>query len=112
MPPERERLAALIERIGRFVVRDRRLARVQRAMETHLQASSEPPPAEVAAYLAAARAYFSSFEREARDHLRDVDARLAHASQVQFNLTAERGVAERRVAATQGVLADVAELGA
>ena len=110
MPPERERLAALIERIGRFVVRDRRLTRAQTSMEAHLKAATEPSPAETLAYLSAVRAYFSSFEREARAHLRDVDTRLAHASQVQFNLTAERGVAERRVEVTQGVLGDLAEL--
>jgi hypothetical protein len=64
----------------------------------------------LAAYLAAARRYFVGFEREAREHLREVESRLAKVSQLQFNLTAERGVAARRVAATQGVLSRVAEL--
>jgi len=65
-----------------------------------------------AAYLDAVRRYFAGFEREARAHLSDVERRLARASQVQFNLTAERGVAARRVEITQGVLSKLAELGA
>jgi hypothetical protein len=40
----------------------------------------------------------------------DVDRRLAKVSQLQFNLTAERGVAARRVEVTQGVLARLLEL--
>ncbi|MHB8147632.1 MAG: hypothetical protein ACYDGM_10295 [Vulcanimicrobiaceae bacterium] len=56
-------------------------------------------------YLQAVRRYFSGFEREARLHLRDVDRRLEHLHQVQFNLAAERGVAAKRIEATQSVLA-------
>ena len=52
--------------------------------------------------------YFSGFEREARAHLRDVDKRLEGLNQVNFNLTAERGVAVKRIEATQGVLARTA----
>lgn len=63
-----------------------------------------------AEYLDAVRKYFAPFEREARGHLRDVDRRLEHANQVVFNLTAERGVAVKRIEATQGVLADLASL--
>jgi len=58
-------------------------------------------------YLAAVRRYFAGFEREAREHLRDVDRRLEHLNQVQFNLTAERGVAVKRIEATQAVLGDL-----
>jgi hypothetical protein len=36
--------------------------------------------------------------------LADVDRRLAKVSQLQFNLTAERGVTARRVEVTQAVL--------
>lgn len=63
-------------------------------------------------YLRAVRAYFAGFEREARQHLRDVDRRLEHVNQVQFNLAAERGVAVKRIEATQSVLADVDAIGA
>lgn len=62
-----------------------------------------------AAYLAAVRRYFEGFGREARAHLRDVDNRLVHANQVQFNLTAERGVAVKRIEATDAVLQALAE---
>ena len=61
-------------------------------------------------YLQAVRKYFAGFEKEARTHLRDVDRRLEHINQVQFNLNAERGVAVKRIEATQSVLADVSEM--
>ena len=78
----------------------------QRAIEA-ATAAGTPDPSAARAYLAAVRRYFSAFEREARGHLRDVDRRLEHASQVVFNLTAERGVAVKRIDATGGVLADL-----
>lgn len=61
-------------------------------------------------YLQAVRKYFAGFEKEARTHLRDVDRRLEHVNQMQFNLNAERGVAVKRIEATQSVLADVSEM--
>jgi hypothetical protein len=63
-----------------------------------------------AEYLAAARRYFEGFDREARAHLRDVDRRLEHVNQVHFNLTAERGVAVKRIEATHAVLHRLAGL--
>jgi hypothetical protein len=108
---DRERLGALAAEIGRFYVRERKLRRAQARM-TELLAAGEPvADAEVAAYLTEVLRYFRGFEREARAHLSDLDRRLARVSQLQFNLTAERGVAAGRVEATQGVLARVAELG-
>jgi len=77
-----------------------------------LAGGAEISEEKTAAYLNAVRRYFAVFEREARAHLLDVERRLARASQVQFNLTAERGVAARRVEITQGVLSKLAELGA
>lgn len=73
-------------------------------------AAGAPPVQTIAAYVGAVRRYFAGFEREARRRLGDVERRLAHVSQVQFNLTAERGVAARRVEAVQGVLAKLDEL--
>ncbi len=61
-------------------------------------------------YLRAVTSYFAGFEKEARGHLRDVDRRLEHVNQVQFNLNAERGVALKRIEATQSVLADAGAL--
>jgi alpha-ketoglutarate-dependent taurine dioxygenase len=111
VPLEREGLRALAEEVGRFHVRDRKLGRAQARMAELLAAGGAVPDAEAAAYLAEVLRYFRGFEREARAHLRDLERRLARVSQVQFNLTAERGVAIRRVEATQGVLARIAELG-
>jgi len=38
----------------------------------------------------------------------DVDRRLEHTNQVVFNLTAERGVAVKRIEGTQSVLSTLA----
>jgi len=75
----------------------------QQRMETAL-AAGDAEDREWQQYCTAVRRYFSGFEREAREHLRDVDKRLEHANQVHFNLTAERGVAVKRIEATQAVL--------
>ena len=110
MPADGERLRTLVEEIGRFYLTDRPMRRAQERIKAAL-ASGEPEAREVETYVAAVKRYFSGFEREARAHLADVEKRLAKVSQVQFNLTAERGVAARRVAATQGVLSRVEDLG-
>ena len=102
-------LRGLVDEVGQFYITDRAMTRAQQHMVTLLE-RGEPPAAEVAAYLRAVRRYFTGFEREARAHLRDVEQRLAHVGQLQFNLTAERGVAARRVAATQGVLSKLGEV--
>ena len=109
MRVDRSQLAALVEEIGRFYITDRAMARAQQRF-AGLLADADPSAADLDAYLDAVRRYFGGFEREARAHLSDVEGRLAKVSQVQFNLTAERGVAARRVAATQGVLSKAAEL--
>ena len=104
---DRDRLVALVTEIGRFYITDRAMRRAQTQMSAAL-AQPEPPAARrVRAYLKAVSRYFSGFEREARVHLVDLDRRLGRASQLQYNLTAERGVAERRVEATASVLARV-----
>jgi len=108
---ERATLEALHAEIGRFYVRDRALSRAQTEMRKALDTRDHVDPAAVRAYVRAVRRYFESFEREARGHLKSVEARLARVDQVQFNLTAERGVAARRVESTQGVLARLRELG-
>jgi hypothetical protein len=109
VPADRSSLAALVAEIGRFHIRDKHMSRAQAEIVRAL-ANEAPDDEAVERYCAAVRAYFVAFEREARGRLADVDRRLAKVSQLQFNLTAERGVAERRVAATQGVLARVLEL--
>jgi hypothetical protein len=78
----------------------------QRAIEQAI--ASNVDSGAVEKYVNAVRHYFEGFEREARGHLRDVDKRLEHANQVVFNLTAERGVAVKRIEATHGVLETLA----
>ncbi len=109
MAADEESLRRLVERVGAFHVTDTTMRVAQRTIESAC-AAGLPDPAATRAYFAAVRRYFSGFEREARAHLRDVDKRLDHASQVVFNLTAERGVAVKRIEATGGVLADVDSL--
>lgn len=70
----------------------------------------EPTSEEVERYRRAVDCYFSGFAREAVRRLEELDKRIAHVNQVQFNLQAERGVALRRVEVTQGVLSGLAEL--
>jgi hypothetical protein len=110
VPADGEALAALVAEIGRFHIRERAMRRAQADIERLLANGGEPGEAAVRRYLGAVRGYFSGFEREARQHLGDVERRLAKVSQLQFNLAAERGVAVRRVEATQGVLARALEL--
>lgn len=107
---ERAALEALHAEIGRFYVRDRALSRAQTEMRKALDTRDHVDPAAVRAYVRAVRRYFESFEREARGHLKNVESRLARIDQVQFNLTAERGVAAQRVEATQGVLTRLREI--
>jgi hypothetical protein len=110
MPVDRIALEELAAQIGRFYIRDRRLRRAQDAF-TKLLASGKPvSDAQARRYVREVRRYFVAFEREARAHLGEVERRLAKVSQVQFNLSAERGVAARRVEVTQGVLARVENL--
>jgi hypothetical protein len=82
---------------------------MRKAQDAATQALANGPldPRQRDDYLAAVKHYFAAFEREARGHLRDVDRRLEHANQVVFNLAAERGVAVKRIEATQAVLAEL-----
>lgn len=98
--------SALVKRVGEFYITERAMKSAQKKIEAALAAGNSDVRAREE-YLAAVRRYFSGFEKEARGHLRSVDKRLEHINQVHFNLTAERGVAVRRIEATQAVLNDV-----
>jgi methylphosphotriester-DNA--protein-cysteine methyltransferase len=108
--PDRERLHALVTAVGAFYVRDRALRRSQQQIETAL-AAGEPDSALVRAYLGEVRRYFEGFAREAAGQLTNVDRTLERLYQEQYNMTAERAVAARRVEAVQGVLGSLAEIG-
>ena len=110
MAADRATLEALVAEVGRFYIREKKMRGAHRAMTVSLAAAGIPAAADIAKYVAAVERYFGGFEREAREHLRDVDRRLGRVSQLQYNLTAERGVTARRVEVTQGVLARVAEI--
>ena len=103
-------LDALVRDVGRFYIREKTMRRAQEAMLERLASGTPSTDAQIATYVAAVERYFGGFEREARERLRDVDKRLGRVSQLQYNLTAERGVTARRVEVTQGVLARVAEI--
>lgn len=104
-------LQDLVARVGEFYVTDKTLKAAQKKMEEALAAGSGDERVR-REYLDAVRRYFEGFEKEARAHLRDVDKRLEQVNQVHFNLTAERGVAVRRIEATQSVLEQIERIGA
>jgi hypothetical protein len=110
VPVDAASLRALVAEIDGFHLRDRSLRSLQSAFKKKVEAGSALSEREVATYLSAVVRYFSGFSREAQAHLRDVERRLAKVSQLHFNLTAERGVAAKRIEITQGVLSRVAEL--
>jgi hypothetical protein len=101
-----DKLRALVTRVGEFYITDKAMKSAQQKMESALTRDAVDEPAR-REYLTAVRRYFAGFEKEARTHLRDVDKRLEQVNQVHFNLTAERGVAVRRIEATQAVLSEL-----
>jgi hypothetical protein len=102
-------LRELAERVAGFHLTDRAMLRAQREIEALLAAGAVPDAARTA-YVQAVRTYFGGFERDARAQLTGVDRELEALYQRQYNLAAERGVAERRIEAVQGVLASLGEL--
>ena len=85
------------------------MKRAQEEMQIVLTTAQEtgiaPPPDSVTRYRATVQRYFQGFHREAQAHLREIDKRLEHLAQLQFNATAERSVAARRAEITKSVLA-------
>lgn len=106
MPVNTDALQNLAARVGEFYITDRAMKKAQDRI-TLLLSQHAVDDAAARAYVDAVQQYFAGFEREARGHLRSVDKRLEALNQVQFNLTAERAVAVRRIEATQNVLADL-----
>jgi hypothetical protein len=99
-------LAALATHVGGFHITDRVMKRAQEDVAAAI-AAGDVDDRTRDAYLNAVRHYFDGFQKEARAHLRDLDKRLEQINQVAFNLTAERGVAVKRIEATESVLHDV-----
>jgi hypothetical protein len=106
---DRERLAALAATVRAFHVTDKTMRAAQERVDRALAAGTVDDAA-ARAYLDAVRRYFEPYEREAQGQLRHVDRELERLYQLQFNLTAERGVVAKRVEAVRGVLGALAEL--
>jgi len=111
MPVDSGPLRALVSLVGEFYITDKGMKKAQERIGL-LLARGEADESAARAYIAAVNRYFGGFEREARGHLRALDRRLADLNQVQFNLTAERGVAVKRIEATHAVIAAAANVGA
>jgi hypothetical protein len=110
LPINTESVRKLAEQVGDFHLRNGALQRAQRRIVALLEVGDQAPQHEIDAYVAQVGAYFTAFEREARVHLTDVEKRLSHISQLQFNLTAERGIALRRIEITQSVLSALKDM--
>jgi len=108
---DRGALAELAAEVGRFRKLGARLERRQRALLATL-ATGEPSARSVTAYVRAVERYFRRFERESRGRLVALERRLGALAQEQYNLVAERGVAEGRLSLVQGVLERAKELAA
>ncbi|MBV9149836.1 MAG: hypothetical protein JO024_08215 [Candidatus Eremiobacteraeota bacterium] len=110
MPADATALRALVFLADEFHITQRRMKTAQQRMHELLDRGGVSEE-EVQRYLSAINDYFRSFEREIRAHLNSLDGRLAKAYQVQFNLTAERAVAVKRMEATQAVIAAAGRVG-
>jgi hypothetical protein len=106
---ELDRFAALVAAVGAFHLTDRAMRGAQDRVERAL-AAGEADDASARAYLEAVRRYFEPYEREAQGQLRHVDRELERLYQLEYNLTAERGVVAKRIEAVRGVLSALAEL--
>jgi hypothetical protein len=91
-------LAGLLALIDEFHITDRALVRAREL------ARSGDTPAAVEALRRAAAKYFGDMATEAEQHLREIDRKLDDLYQRQYNLQAERGVAERRLSGARRVL--------
>jgi hypothetical protein len=107
---DRDAVRVLWSEVEGFHLHDRSFSRAQREMWRILEAGEELNGESVSKYLDAVRRYFSGFHREATEHLKRLDRRLASLAQLQFNADAERTVADRRVEITRNVLSRVDSL--
>ena len=91
-------LSELLALIDGFHITDKRLLRARAALERSRDATTER------VFRSAAQRYFETLAREAEVHVAEADHRLDDVYQRQFNLNAERAVAQRRLEAAQHVL--------
>lgn len=91
-------LSELLALVDAFHITDRRLMRARAALNHDGGDAAEQE------FKKAARRYFEALAREAEEHVTEVDRRLDDTYQRQFNLNAERAVAERRLQGAREVL--------
>ena len=94
---------ALTALVDAFHITDRSLLRARERLRVEASPDSE------ATFKRHASRYFRALERETRNHLADIDRKLDELYQRQYNLHAERGVAERRLAGARSVLTALGE---
>ena len=92
------KLSELLALVDAFHITDRRLLRARAALEKNGGGQAEE------AFRKTAQRYFEALAREAEEHVAQVDRRLDDIYQRQFNLSAEREVAERRLQGARDVL--------
>jgi len=90
-------LSELLALVDEFRITDKRLLRARAALERNNEAAER-------VFRKEAQRYFELLAREAQEHVAEVDRRLDDTYQRQFNLTAERAVAQRRLDGARDVL--------
>jgi hypothetical protein len=98
-------LGGLLALIDEFHITDRALVRARD------QVRRDDGPAAVEALRRAAAKYFGDMATEAERHLSEIDRKLDDLYQRQYNLQAERGVAERRLSGARHVLRSLEDAG-
>jgi len=91
-------LSELLALVDGFRITDKRLLRARAVLERNHNEAAER------VFRKEAQRYFELLAREAQEHVAEVDRRLDDAYQRQFNLTAERAVAQRRLEGARDVL--------
>jgi hypothetical protein len=91
-------LPELLVLVDGFRITDKRLLRARAALNSNHSETAEHT------FRREAQRYFELLAREAQEHVADVDRRLDDTYQRQFNLNAERAVAQRRLEGARGVL--------
>lgn len=97
------KLQSVLALVDGFHITDRRLLRARKAL------GRDDDPASVAHFRREALRYFRMLEREAEQQITSADRRLDDLYQRQYNLQAERAVAQRRRDGARDVLAALAD---
>ncbi len=91
-------LSELLALVDGYHITDKRLLRARAALKKSHTDGNER------AFRSEAARYFASLAHEAQTQMADVDRRLDDVYQRQYNLTAERAVAERRLQGARQIL--------